>query len=116
MQTTFETSPDFGRIRRETELSLFRILQESLTNAHRHSGGATAQVRLVRNDGIVTLGVSDCGRGMPAASLEAFHNDLPASLGMGLRGHARANHSAGRQVARRLKRPRNHGEGNPAVR
>jgi PAS domain S-box-containing protein len=86
IQTNFETSPNFGRVRRDVELSLFRILQESLTNVHRHSGSATAHVRLVRNDGLVTLEVSDSGRGMPAASVEAFQNDLAASLGVGLRG------------------------------
>jgi PAS domain S-box-containing protein len=86
IQTTVEISPNFGRVRRDVELSVFRVLQESLTNVHRHSGSATAGVRLVRNNGLVTLEVSDSGKGMPAASLEEFQKDLAGSLGVGLRG------------------------------
>jgi PAS domain S-box-containing protein len=57
---------DLGRLPREMELSLFRIVQECLTNIHRHSGSATATVRLSRTPTEIQLEVSDQGRGMSA--------------------------------------------------
>src|SRR5579862_6717897 len=46
IQTTFEVAPDLQRLPSDTEIALFRVLQESLTNVHRHSGSPTAEVRL----------------------------------------------------------------------
>jgi two-component system sensor histidine kinase UhpB len=50
---------------RETELVIYRVAQESLTNALRHSGAATATVSLKRDAGTVTLTVTDDGKGIP---------------------------------------------------
>jgi PAS domain S-box-containing protein len=81
----FEADPDFGRLSNETELVLFRVLQESLTNVHRHSESPTAQVRLRIYDQAAVLEVSDQGKGAPAALLQ-FRNDAIGALGVGLRG------------------------------
>ena len=48
------------------ELALFRVLQESLGNVHRHSGSATASIRLARTADSVRLEVRDAGCGLPA--------------------------------------------------
>jgi two-component system, NarL family, sensor histidine kinase UhpB len=50
---------------RETELVIYRVAQESLTNALRHSGAATATVSLRRDAETVTLTVTDDGKGIP---------------------------------------------------
>lgn len=56
---------DLGRFRRELELAVFRIVQETLTNIHRHSGSADARITLVRNSRQLRIKVEDSGRGMP---------------------------------------------------
>lgn len=84
--TTLEISPVLGRLPVEVEVAIFRVLQESLANVHRHSGSPTAHVRLEANDGVVTLQVKDEGHGMPPGKLDDFRSGLPGMLGVGLRG------------------------------
>jgi PAS domain S-box-containing protein len=86
IQTTIDIPATTGRLPRDAELALFRALQESLTNVHRHSGSATAHVRIVREDGHVTLEVKDAGKGIPTEKLDDFHKGMPGKLGVGLRG------------------------------
>ena len=50
---------------RETELVIYRVAQESLTNALRHSGATTATVSLKSDSETVTLTVTDDGKGIP---------------------------------------------------
>jgi signal transduction histidine kinase len=61
---TLELSPDLGRLSREVETSIFRMIQEGLTNIHRHSGSPTAAIRVTRADGYVRAEIEDAGRGM----------------------------------------------------
>lgn len=56
--------PQIGRFDSRSELTLFRALQECLTNIHRHSGSKTASVRIDAKDGHVTLEVRDEGKGI----------------------------------------------------
>jgi PAS domain S-box-containing protein len=86
IETTFEVSPGFGRIAPELELALFRILQEGLTNVHRHSGSKTANVRLFQADGMAILEVEDRGKGLPLKILQQANDEWLASAGVGLRG------------------------------
>ena len=86
INTTIEIPPHFGRLPSETELAIFRVLQESLTNVHRHSGSPTANVRVLIYDGVIALEVKDDGKGMSSGSLDGFQQDLPGTLGVGLRG------------------------------
>jgi signal transduction histidine kinase len=85
IQTTFEMPEPVGRVHRDAELAIFRILQESLTNLHRHSGSSTAQVRLLKTDGEVTIEIHDQGRGISGPVLE-FAQDACGTVGVGLRG------------------------------
>jgi PAS domain S-box-containing protein len=84
--TTLEVSPDFTRFSPDVELTMFRILQESLTNVHRHSGSATAQVRFSYEAERAQMEVIDQGRGISADALEDSHQGKPKALGVGLRG------------------------------
>ena len=43
-----EVSPDLGRLPQVVETAIFRVVQESLTNVHRHSASSTASIRLIR--------------------------------------------------------------------
>jgi PAS domain S-box-containing protein len=61
--------PDsFVRLPLDTETALFRIVQESLINVHRHAGSDTARIRLRRNAELV-LEIQDLGQGIPRTSL-----------------------------------------------
>src|SRR5215469_1249801 len=73
------------RLPQTHETTLFRVLQEGLTNIHRHSGSAKASVRLELQPDRVTLELADQGRGMPAASLRACR-DSARVLGVGISG------------------------------
>jgi PAS domain S-box-containing protein len=69
---------------RDYELSIFRIVQECLTNVHRHSGSSTALVRLVPTPSEIILEVTDHGHGMDAEVQQRFSHG--AGVGVGLRG------------------------------
>jgi PAS domain S-box-containing protein len=89
IKTTFEIPDDFERLSRDAELVLFRVLQECLTNVQRHSGSATAEIKVLCSDNRVVLEVADSGKGLPAGMLEhGSHGsqDWMGSLGVGLRG------------------------------
>jgi signal transduction histidine kinase len=73
------------RLSRILELTLFRVLQESLTNIHRHSRSKKAEVSYTVKDGELSLRVCDFGVGIPADKLSAFTSD-GSSDGVGLAG------------------------------
>jgi PAS domain S-box-containing protein len=85
IQTSFEVEGDFGRLSRDAELALFRILQESLTNVHRHSGSQTAHIRLMVKEGMGILEVHDSGKGIAVGLLEELSREGVGALGVGLR-------------------------------
>jgi PAS domain S-box-containing protein len=86
IKTTFDIPDDFRRPSRDVEIAIFRVLQESLTNVHRHSSSPTASVRVLIKDGALVLEVSDKGKGMPSGKLEESGQDGRGALGVGLRG------------------------------
>ncbi len=74
-----------GRLPSEAETALFRIVQESLTNIRRHSGGSTASVRLEKRNGEIVLQVKDDGHGMPPTDSPNPADDVQG-LGVGIPG------------------------------
>ena len=65
MKVDLQISENFNRLPQEMEIALFRVVQECLTNIHRHSGSATADIRVNRNAAGVDVEISDTGRGIP---------------------------------------------------
>ncbi|HTU33293.1 MAG TPA: PAS domain-containing sensor histidine kinase, partial [Candidatus Acidoferrum sp.] len=86
IDTQLSISPGLGRFSRDVETTVFRILQEALTNIHRHSGSATANVRLAIRDGDLELEVSDQGKGIVPSEPGKPERDWTRSPGVGLRG------------------------------
>ena len=86
IKTAFNVHPDFGRLPRDSELALFRVLQESLTNVHRHSGSQTAHVRLLIREGMAVLEIEDAGNGISPQLLEQSGPDWIGAPGVGMRG------------------------------
>ena len=80
-----ELSPDLGRLPREMEMTIFRIVQECLTNIHRHSGSQEANIRVARSADEVCLQIQDKGRGMPVSNNGGSSSKLVRS-GVGIRG------------------------------
>jgi two-component system, NarL family, sensor kinase len=74
----------------ETELVLFRVLQESLTNVHRHSGSKTATVKIGADGQRVWLEVQDNGKSQEALNTVQRSEALPAGVGItGMRERVR---------------------------
>lgn len=78
-----EAPNHLARMPREVETALFRIVQESLSNVHRHSGSKTARVQLSQDETEIRLEVSDQGRGF----VTPVANQVDATrLGVGIAG------------------------------
>lgn len=83
-----EVSADFSkgpRMPKKMELALFRVLQESLTNAHRHSGAKSIQVNFQRKTQGVILEIRDFGRGISPERV-TYLREANAKAGVGLSG------------------------------
>lgn len=59
----FQYGGDLSSLSEEVQLSLYRIVQESLNNVRRHAGASSAQIRLKRDGPSIHLEVEDDGRG-----------------------------------------------------
>ncbi len=98
IRTELELPVDFGRLPRETETTVFRLVQECLTNVHRHSGSAKARISIRETPEELIVEVIDHGRGMPQAEFDG--PGAPAGsgtlLGVGIMGmHERVKQAGG---------------------
>jgi len=90
---TYECDAEFPRLGRDLEVALFRVLQESLTNVHRHADSPTAKVRLFVCCNAAVLEVQDEGKGIAPELLD--QGGYERSLGIGLRGMSERMHELG---------------------
>ena len=72
LKIQLDISENFGRLPPDQEVAIFRIVQECLTNIHRHSGSEKAVIRLSRNFESVSLEIQDSGTGMSVEKLAAI--------------------------------------------
>ena len=82
IQVKLELSSLLGRLARDVELALFRVVQESLTNIHRHSGSHQAKIRIDRNSDL-TLEISDFGQD-PSTGAPDVREQPPLGAGVGI--------------------------------
>jgi PAS domain S-box-containing protein len=80
-----EIQPDLGRLAPEFETTIFRIIQEALTNVHRHSGAKQCWVSLLKTPDAIALQVRDDGIGLRPQSLQLLKTGA-GLLGVGLSG------------------------------
>jgi two-component system, NarL family, sensor kinase len=73
-----EIPTELGRLPEELEIAIFRIVQECLTNIHRHSGSATATIHLHQEGNRLIVKVQDRGKGIP---LEKQHELIGSARG-----------------------------------
>jgi signal transduction histidine kinase len=71
-----------NRLPKEVELALFRVLQESLTNVHRHASAKSIEVILTCSTGHVVLSVIDDGMGISQEVLSRFNSGRAAGVGL----------------------------------
>jgi PAS domain S-box-containing protein len=74
---------DLGRLAPEVELAIFRLVQECLTNIHRHSESKTAVIRIAREADKIYAEVQDHGKGI---SQERLAEVQSRGAGVGIRG------------------------------
>jgi signal transduction histidine kinase len=77
---------DFGRLSRDLETAIFRMVQECLTNIHRHSGSPVARIFIAHSDGRVRIEVEDKGNGIPAQKRSEIMASTTGTPGVGIRG------------------------------
>jgi signal transduction histidine kinase len=80
-----EIASSLGRPPREVELVLFRVLQESLTNVHRHSGASAATIRLGGDADQLQLEIQDNGKGIAQERLRLLEASV-GKIGVGITG------------------------------
>ena len=64
IEAALEMPPELGRLKFETETAVFRIVQEALTNIHRHSGARKAVISIQSDAKALRMDISDDGRGI----------------------------------------------------
>jgi signal transduction histidine kinase len=75
---------EFAGLSKEMELSIFRVVQECLTNIHRHAGSPTAGIRIIQDEACLRVEIEDAGKGIPLEKGSALGSSAPT--GLGLRG------------------------------
>jgi signal transduction histidine kinase len=70
------------RLPRQIELALFRVLQESLTNVHRHAKATSVEIEVVCTDDDVILNVRDDGKGISRKVLDGFRAGEAGGIGL----------------------------------
>ena len=84
IQVDLDLPAQFGRLSGELETTIFRVVQECLTNIHRHSGSSVAKIRLSQSGDEVIVRVADEGRGLSPKKQDAIAE--AATPGVGVRG------------------------------
>jgi two-component system NarL family sensor kinase len=85
IEVGLELPDNLERLPLDTETALFRIVQESLTNIHRHSGSETALIHLEHDAETLVLEVVDRGHGIPEATLRHIRKGRGV-VGVGIAG------------------------------
>jgi signal transduction histidine kinase len=80
IQIDLDMPSDISKLPDQVELAVFRVLQECLTNVHRHSGSKVAMVKILPEETSVILEVSDRGRGVGS------QNGSDPVMGVGITG------------------------------
>jgi signal transduction histidine kinase len=80
IQIDLDMPADIAKLPDQVELAVFRVLQECLTNVHRHSGSKVAKVKILPEDGSVILEVADSGHGVSSP------NGADPVMGVGITG------------------------------
>jgi PAS domain S-box-containing protein len=84
IRVDLELPADLGRLPQDLETAVFRVVQECLTNIHRHAQSSTARVCITRSDSQMSVEVQDRGKGIPPEKRRAMESG--GTPGVGIRG------------------------------
>jgi signal transduction histidine kinase len=84
IEVDLDLPDNFGRLPRESETAIFRVVQECLTNIHRHSGSFVAKIRVRQRDSDVLVDIEDKGKGIPPEKIQEMAS--AGAPGVGIRG------------------------------
>jgi signal transduction histidine kinase len=84
IQVDLDFPKDFGRLSQESEMAIFRMVQECLTNVHRHSESPVAKIHVTRSNGMVRVEVQDKGKGI--GPMKQTDLALAGTPGVGISG------------------------------
>ena len=98
IEVKIDLPQDVGSLPKPVALGLFRVLQESLTNIHRHSGSTRAEVSLELLPDRVLLNIRDYGKGIAPEVLTAIRTKGMNS-GVGLAGMRERMRDLGGQLS-----------------
>lgn len=82
IKVSLQIPPNLGRLSRETEIAVFRIVQEALANVHRHSGSKTALVAFKRDEQRLSVLVEDAGNGITPEKQAELASGLAGNFGI----------------------------------
>lgn len=85
IRVKLEMAPDLMRLAPDVEVTLFRVIQESLTNVHRYSGSTEAYLRLKVTSNKIELQIGDFGKGMHPDMIDSKTGKM-VRLGVGIQG------------------------------
>jgi PAS domain S-box-containing protein len=85
IQIKLDLPAELGRLDTDIETALFRVVQEALTNVHRHSSASEVDIRLFVDTKHIQLDVSDNGKGIPKDRLQRVR-ESGSGTGVGLAG------------------------------
>lgn len=83
IRVDMEVPAEFRRLSEEMELTIFRLIQECLTNIHRHSGSSTASIAIRQEDHTILVQIKDQGKGISSDKQMELGTDR---AGVGFRG------------------------------
>lgn len=83
IRVNVRVSPTFGRMASDVELSLFKVVQESLTNVQRHSGSSQVTIKLDRRPTDTRIEVTDTGR-IGSGKRRGINGEIPFEVGVGI--------------------------------
>jgi len=84
IKVEIDVPEDLQRLPSEMETAVFRVVQECLTNIHRHSGSPVARIRVRLHDDRVAVEVEDKGKGIPLEKRDEMAST--GTPGVGIRG------------------------------
>lgn len=88
-----ELPENLDRLPRDLETAIFRLVQECLTNIHRHSGSSLAKIVIARSENEIRVEVEDHGKGISPEKKTQFLTN--GTSGVGIRGMRERLHQLG---------------------
>ena len=83
IKVDMEIPAEFRRLSEQMEITIFRLVQECLTNIHRHSGSETARIAIRQEGNSIVVQINDAGKGI---SLDKQLELSTGRTGVGFRG------------------------------